>query len=127
MEKVEPFTRELRVDLSVKQVADRADKAAHMLADRDRKVAEFKIEKSAHKKVIDELEGEIRSLNAEVRERATHQEVQCERRFDYKSGNLIEVRKDTGEVLFERPLTADENQPELFPGDVDDEFGGDED
>lgn len=124
--KVEGFIRELRVQLKTDEIAERADRAAQLLAERDSKEEEQRAAAKHAKSVIESMEAELRRLSNEVRTKATYREVQCERRYDYRVGKIIEVRKDTDEVLFERPMTDAERQRELDldtpPSDLDDDF-----
>lgn len=124
--KVEAFVRELRVQLKTEEIAERADRAAQLLAERDSKEEEQKAAAKHAKSVIESMEAELRRLSNEVRTKATYREVQCERRYDYRLGKIFEIRKDTDEVLFERPMTDAERQRELDldkqPGDLDDDF-----
>jgi hypothetical protein len=125
--KTEPFTRDLRVTLKAEEIAERADRAAQILADRDSKEEELKAHAKHAKSVIESLEAEMRRLSNEVRTKATYQEVRCERRFLYDTGKVIEVRLDTGEVLSERDMNDSEKQRDLFDGNgsgLEDEFSG---
>ncbi len=132
--KVENYTRELKVVLKPEEVAERADRAAQLLADRDHEEAELKAHASHVKSRIATMESEMRHLSGEVRTKCTYREVQCERRFLYDTGTVQEVRLDTGEVLNERPMTDREKQRDLpfgggsGSGDIDDDFDeGEED
>jgi len=62
---------------------------------------------------IEELEAEMHRLSLEVRDGGTYREVPCERRYIYRTGNVQEVRTDTGDVLSERAMTDRERQLEL--------------
>lgn len=133
--KVENFTRDLKVALSKEEVAERADRAAQLLADRDHEESELKAHASHVKSRIATMESEMRHLSGEVRTKCTYREVECERRFLYETSVVQEVRMDTGEVLSERAMTDREKQRDLpfgggsgGGGDIDDDFGeGEED
>jgi hypothetical protein len=129
--KVEPYTTTLRVILSKEEIAERADRAAHLLADRDNKEKEQKDAQKHAKSLIDALETELRHVSAEVRARSTFNEVQCERRYLYAEGKVVSLRLDTGEILSTRPMAEHEKQQEMqFDGakdkgggrDLDDDF-----
>ena len=124
--KVERYRRSLRVELKPEEIAESADRAAQMIADRDSKDEEQKAQAKHAKAIIEGLEGEIRRLSNEVRTKATYRDVECDRIFDLRTKTLTEKRTDTGEVLFERPLTETECQRELdLPppgGDLDSDF-----
>jgi len=127
--KIENFRRSMAVNLTRDEVAERADRAAQLLKERDQKEAEFKEQAGANKRIVARLENELREVSAEVRERKAYQDVPCERRYNWTRGTVTEVRLDTGEELSSRPMTDAEAQKALpfnpdAPGDVDDEFGG---
>lgn len=127
--KVEPFTQQLACALRREEVEERAQRAAFLLSDHDNREASFEEERKAQKAVLQRIENEIRAVSQEVREKVTYRDVPCERRFDYTKSLVLDVRLDTGEVVFERPMSDAEKQRDLFdpPGgaaaaDVDDEF-----
>ena len=109
-ERREEFESDLRVILTTEQVAERADRAAHLLAQRDNKVDMAKAAAKQAKSEIDEIDANIRRLGAEVRDKACYQPTPCIRVFDYRRGVVTESRKDTGEVLHERVMTPEERQ-----------------
>ncbi len=130
--KVEKITKNLRCDLSEKDVAERSDRVAHLIAKKETKEEELKLQTKQAKNEIGMVEAEITHLASEVRDRATYRDVECERQYRIKEGRVVDVRLDTGEEVFERAMTAAELQGELpFDGDVEDEFadgdGGEED
>lgn len=125
--KVESFTRSLRCDLKADEIAERADRAATLIAERDAKDEEQRAAAKHAKSVIETIDAEIRSLSNQVRTKATYRDVPCERVKDLRLKKIIEKRCDTGEVLFERALTEAECQAELDfpdakPGDLDADF-----
>lgn len=123
-EKKEIFERELRVILTPEQVAERADRAAHLLQQRDDKESLAKAAQKHAKSEIDELEATMRRLGGEVRDKATYLPTRCERVFDYRTGTVTETRLDTGEVISERPMTAEERQMAFDERKDDDGKGG---
>ncbi len=127
--KIERFSQNLAVALKPAEIAERADRAAHLLADRDHLEAQFDEERKLQKNRVSSLETEMRRLSQEVREKLTYRDVECERRFDYASATVRDVRTDTGEALMERPMSEQEKQRQFDfddkkpgGGDVDDEF-----
>src|SRR5579872_6764791 len=104
--KVERYTATLRVTLTAAEVADRANRAAQLLADRDQKEEELKASTKHAKSVIEKIEAEMRLLSNEVLTRASWQPVDCERRYLYERKLIQEARLDTGEVTTERKMTA---------------------
>jgi hypothetical protein len=122
--KTERFSRSLRITLTAEEVAERADRAAHVLGQRDQKEDDRKAANTAAKSQIEELEAELRRISSEVRDKATYGPVECERRYDYRLGRVVEVRTDTDETIHERAMTIEEKQLDL---DIDQSRSGDED
>jgi hypothetical protein len=108
--RVEAFTRLCRVELTHLELADKADRAAHVLRERDGKEADRKAANTAAKSQIEELEAELRKLSGEVRDKATYKPVECERTYDFRIGTVREVRNDTREVLHQHAMTDAERQ-----------------
>lgn len=122
-DKSECYSTELKCELSAAEVAQRADRAATVLAARDEKVAEAKAAAKHAKGVVETLESELRTLSGEVRSRATFRRVECERRYNYRRGLVTVTRLDTRSVVEERKMTEVERQMHLpFP---DPETNGD--
>ena len=110
--KIERLTRTLRVELSLGEVAKRADRCAHVVAEREGKAEEAKTATAHIKARIKELDAELRSLSNEVRDKAKYTEVDCERRYNYRLGTIAVVRLDTNATVDERPMTGPERQLE---------------
>ncbi len=130
--KIEQYMANLKVILTKDEIADRADRAAGLLQDRDTKEEEQKARRTAEKAVIDAMESELRRVSNEVRTKATYQDVQCERRYVYDKSKVQEWRLDTGEMISERDMNDNEKQRDLGfedpkGGDLDDEFSGGDD
>lgn len=123
--RVEKFTRDLICGLTREEVEERAAKAAELVEKRDLKQSDFDSQRKFWKNQIEELEVEIRAVSSEVRSRKTSRQVVCERRYNYTTGKVQEVRTDTFDVLHERDMTDAEKQRELDFGDndVDEAFG----
>lgn len=132
----EPFTSELRVPLKANEIADRADRAAQLEDDIEQKQTAQKADAKVARSALAQMSAEKRRLQSEVRTKATYREVQCERRFLYDAGVVVEVRLDTDEELSNRPMTETEKQ-QFLPfdsgdqssnragqGSLDEEFGG---
>lgn len=125
--KIERFSQNLAVALKPAEIAERADRAAHLLADRDHLESEFDEQRKHQKAQIQKIETEMRRLSSEVREKVTYRDVECERRFVYADKMVRDVRTDNGETLMERPMSEQESQRQFDfegkkSGDVDDEF-----
>jgi hypothetical protein len=111
--KVERFQRNLRVKLTADELAERAQRAAHLLNDRDQKDEESKAAAKHAKAQIAEVEAELRRVSSEIRDGATYKEVACERRHNFRLGKIEEVRMDTHDVIAERAMTDRERQLDL--------------
>jgi hypothetical protein len=117
--KIINYTCNLKVILKAAEIADRADRAAQLLEERDGMEEQLKAQVKHVKSIIDEKDARLRKLSNEVRTRSTYTDVKCERRLDFAKGILECVRTDTGEVLESRRLNDAEMQMELFPGSTD--------
>lgn len=122
--RIERFAEQLLCPLTPGEIAERADRAAHLLSERDALEAQAKEALRAAKAQIGKLDGEHRRLSSEVREKVTARQVRCERRFYYEKNLVIDVRLDTGEEMHRREMTGDESQ---LPLDLEDEFGDESD
>jgi hypothetical protein len=111
--KIEKFQQNLRCPLDDKGVAERADRAARLLASRDEQAEEQKAAAQHAKAKIAECEAELRRVSAEVRDRATYRLVECERRYVYRTGTVQEWRTDTNQLVDERAMSPAERQLEL--------------
>jgi hypothetical protein len=117
--KIERFERNLRVELNEQEIAERANRAAHLVAEREQKEDDRKASNKQMAAQTAELDAELRKVSTEVRDRATYRPIQCERAFIYRTGNVTERRLDTGKVLSERPMSDRERQQELPLDDVE--------
>lgn len=130
--KREPFRQELQVKLTAGEVAERAQRAAHLIADHDAQEAMFKEQAAENKLVLKRIGSEVRKVSEEVRSGSTYLEVACERVYNWTDGSVKDIRTDTGETIKERGMTEAERQKSLpFPppessDDLDDEFEGED-
>ena len=120
---VRPTTRQLRCELGRDDILEKADRASHLLADRDRRQDEIDNAKKQAKADIERLEAEHRQLNVQIRDRAEYRSVDCDETRNYHTWTVTVTRKDTGEVVDERAMSLDERrtaQTELDLGRSDD-------
>jgi hypothetical protein len=110
--KIERVTRKLRVELTTEEVAKRADRCAHLVAERSSKKEAQKSATAHANAEIKQLDAELSSLSNEVRDKAKYSDVDCERRYNYRLGRVEEVRLDTKAVVSERAMTGAERQLE---------------
>lgn len=120
--KRQKFTQSLKVPLTPDEIADRADRAAHLVSSIKRKEDELKAVVKHHKSIIESDMVQLDQFSKEVRDKNTYRQVDCERQFDFNAGKYRVVRTDTGEITEERRLLESEKQMELpFPEPSDDE------
>lgn len=124
--KTQPYKRDLTVALTRDELDEVAQRMSHKIADRDIREAELKERAKRDKSALKDLETDIRRYANTIRDKAELREIQCERRFNFTTGRVIDVRTDTGVVLSERDMTEEERQKEIDFGDVDDEFEDDD-
>jgi hypothetical protein len=124
--KIEKFTRPLKVPLKPDELSSRADRAAHLIGQLDQKEEERKAANTAAKAQIAELDAELRRISGEIRDKHTFETVDCERRYEYRTGRVYEVRLDTNETLHEKPMSLEERQLELGIDEALDDADGDE-
>ena len=72
------------------------------------------VENKKRKSEIELLEEVTARLGGSISSGSEEREVECEMRKDYIHGSVTTVRSDTGEVVDERVMTADERQ-EVMP------------
>ena len=107
------FNQSCKVMLTTEEIADRADRAASMIADRDNKELELKSQTKHAKSVIEQIDSEMRMIQGEVRTKSTYKQVECQREYVFNEGIYREVRLDTGEIIMSRKLLESERQMEL--------------
>jgi hypothetical protein len=112
--KVSAITKRLPVKLDDDVLLERG----HQLVENMRKTAtaedEREKENKRRKSDIDLLEGVTSKLCAIISTGYEEREVDCEVRRDFKHGKVTTIRTDTGEVVDERTMTAEERQ-EMMP------------
>lgn len=83
------------------------------LARRDEIEWERKKAADAFKEQLDDQAGKIRELRKCIRTREEERAVTIRITLDYRRGQVIRTREDTGEILSERAMTATERQQEM--------------
>lgn len=111
--RTETYTTSLRVPLTTAEIADSAQRAAKLLAERDQKEEEMKAAQKSAKAQIEAVEAEMRLQSERVRTGATYLPVECERKFDYDALTVTEKRLDTGAEIGSRRMNAQERQMSL--------------
>lgn len=107
-------TRELRCMLTAEERQRRAERIAELLDQGEAVEAELAAARAGFKARIERCDLEKRLQLDEFRTGFATRPVECELRLDWDAGLASWVRTDTGEVLSERPLSAEERQRDLF-------------
>ena len=92
------FSRELPVELSDDEVAERSDRMARALAEHDASQAEADKVRKRYKREMEALDAEVRLLADIVRQRREVRDVPC-KTITERDGTVTVVRLDTGEVI----------------------------
>lgn len=117
--RTDKWHEDLRCALHPAEVAERADRCAIKMGERDKVAIELKVVSAELRTQIKALEGEISSLGRMVREKVETREVECKEVEAFGQNAVQVVRLDTGEVVRERAMTSDEQQRALFPRAVE--------
>lgn len=90
------------------EIARKHIEAGHLEKKKQEITKRFAAEIAAADSVLGELSSKINDGHE-------YRDVECEKVLDYSTGTVTVVRKDTAEVVEERPMQDEEKQPEL-PG-----------
>jgi hypothetical protein len=97
------------------------DSMAQAVAGIEREQDQLKQVKKDFESRIADHEGNMKRCAERLRSGYEFRPVECEKVLDFKLGNAIITRTDTGEIVEERPLTDDERQDSLsFEGEGND-------
>jgi len=113
-QKIEIRTEKLPVDLTKEELASFATDLAEKSKTIDEIKAEKKIVMKGYKDRLDELEEIRRVLYTAIDTGLEHREVEVEIHFDYENKRVEHYRSDTGVMIRERPMSADELQEKLI-------------
>ena len=108
--KTERFPQTLRCELKPDEIAKKADRAAHLVAEHETKQADLDTAKRQAKAELDRIEAEWKALSGQVRDKAEYRSIECEKLYDFKRWGVTITRLDTGEVVTERPMTSAEKE-----------------
>jgi hypothetical protein len=108
--KIEHFPQSLRCELTDDEILERSRRQSRLLSEKALKQEEIKGMTAHLKASVKQIDAEISKCTAEINDGACYREVQCERRFIYRTGKVVEVRMDTNAVTFERAMTGPERQ-----------------
>lgn len=115
------YEREVDVDLTDEEAMALEPEHMAKLDEMDEKKEEIAAAKEEHRQAMSGHKKELRELEAEElrlrNARKTKQrriKVQVREHMNLRTGNVEIKRVDTGEVVDERPMTAEERQTEMF-------------
>ena len=109
-----PVVHLISVPLTDKEQAAKAIELAAVTQEIEVAEAHLKETAAGLREEIKAMKGKQKVIAEEIREGRGQVEVQCTRRVIFETNTVQIVRDDTGEVLDERALTADERQMGLF-------------
>jgi len=105
--------RELRCDLDDAAVEKKVGRLRHLIDHAKEVEGERDASKERYKSRLGEIETERDKLLRAVADRAEYRDVECEEREDEKRMKIDLVRTDTGVVIDEWPMSAQERQKDL--------------
>ena len=105
----------LKCQLTEKEKTELSAKIAKAISDRASAEAKLKEVSASIKAQIAQLDAEISEKALQINNGYEYRNVECRMDKDYRLGSVSITRLDTGEVIRERPMTAEERQMEL-PG-----------
>lgn len=111
--KVRKLVNSLRCNLTEDEIRQASDEMARRLADRDAAEGEFDSVKAQFKERIQRAETDVRSSARLIRDKYEMRMVECEEVMDWTDGMVYVTRKDTGEIIVNRRMYAEERQMEL--------------
>lgn len=112
--KVEEFQRQFPIPLTASEKAVWREKLTNTLDEIDETTIKKDAAMEKFKDELKSMEGTVGNLRRELRV-GELRDVDCERVYDFKNGDVTETRLDTGEVLSKRKVTEFERQT-LIPG-----------
>lgn len=104
-----------RVELTEEEVRDAADRMADLFDQLKRIEEEAKSIANGYKAKTKELDAQFAQAQLLVRNKYEQRLVECVRTWNYKTCRVVTVRMDTGAIVEDRAMSADERQEKLFP------------
>lgn len=114
------FRKELPVELTAEQIAAASREHVETLEAIDKELDDFAEVKADHKSRLGDIKARERRLRGYVQTGERPALVACERLIDYPAAKVEERRLDTGALITQRPMTADEGElvmAEIVPDD----------
>jgi len=117
------FMKELPVELTATERAAKQDEVLEFLDQIEDEEEEKKEDASAHAATIKELKSNMAKIRKQLRSNSEKREVEVEETPDFRTQTVTTTRLDTGAVLAERTMLAEELQTELDTGEPADPAG----
>ena len=99
--------------LTTDEKAEAAMQLANAYTEKESLAIEKKTAMTEYKQRKEKIEEQIHVTSLKVREGVEMRTVKCELRLNYSTGDAVLVRLDTGVIVEEREMTADEKQMKL--------------
>jgi hypothetical protein len=107
-------TTKVKQKLTEEQIAERGEHLSKLLGEVESKEDELKAIKSRFKATFDRLDEEIGTLRCEIDSGEGEVEIVATEFYLCDIGKAVTRRKDTNEILSERPMSQSELQDDLF-------------
>ena len=108
-----PCKRFLKYTFNEDEIKELGKSLAKVFNDHTEAEARLKSVSTQIKSEITALEGTMGSMAEKIRSGYEHRDIECKREFNYRLGSVTITRLDTGEVVEERPMDAEERQRKL--------------
>ncbi len=109
----EPCKKYLKYTFTEDEIKELGRSLAKVFSDHSEAEGRLKSVSIQVKAEITALEGTMTMMSEKIRSGYEHRNIECKKEFDYKAGYVIVTRLDTGEVIEERPMDAEETQRKL--------------
>lgn len=110
--KTESFTRQFRIPLTDEEKMAKREILTNLMDELDEIHVEEKRQKDEMKKNVEAKEGAIGNIRFELKV-GELRNIACQRDFRWKTGEVVEFVKDTGEIIGRRAITDSERQLHL--------------
>lgn len=109
-EVVSTVKRSLPVPINAKLTLQKEHRITEALTEKKEEQEKMNAEILPRRKRIRELEGEIETLRSQVMKGTEDRDVVCDIIKDFKRNYVVVKRRDTGKVIEERTMTAEDRQ-----------------
>ena len=117
MERKNEHQRDLDVELDEAMTVTLCSEMAEKVVRAHELTQELKDFTDGHRGNIKSLAARIQEISRQLQSGRMRATIVCEEQWDYSAGKVWTVRTDTGAVVSERAMTADERQRTIFEQD----------